>query len=55
MDYPFAGADVIDAAILCRLLARHLSNLGNHPIETMRFLKKQWKLPTLAETMRGDG
>jgi len=55
LEYAKAGADRNDAAILCTILARHLANLGNHPIETMKFLKKQWQLPSMAELMREEG
>jgi recombinational DNA repair protein (RecF pathway) len=54
LDYPQSNADSSDTAILCSLLARHLSNLGNQPLETMKFLKKQWRLPSLGELMRAD-
>jgi recombinational DNA repair protein (RecF pathway) len=52
LEYPAARADRIDAALLCTLLARHLSHLANQPLETMRFLKKQWRLPGISEAVR---
>ena len=55
IDYAAARADLIDVAILCTLLTQHLGNLGNHPVGTMKFLKKQWKLPSIAQLIRGDG
>jgi len=55
LEYTRGQSDVVDVAILCRLLTLHLSNLGNHPIETMKFLQQQWQLPSLAELMREDG
>jgi recombinational DNA repair protein (RecF pathway) len=54
LEYASSRSDRIDASALCTLLARQISNMGNHPIESMKFLKKQWKLPSMAEMLRED-
>jgi recombinational DNA repair protein (RecF pathway) len=54
LEYPRSQANLTDAAVLCRLLATQLSNLGNQPLETFKFLKQQWRLPGLGELMRQD-
>jgi len=51
LSYHSVQADIEDAAILCALLTRQLSNLANQPLESMKFLRRQWKLPRLSELM----
>ncbi len=52
LEYPTVQVDKRDAALLCSLLASQLSNLGNHPVETLKFLRMQWQLPTMSELIR---
>jgi len=46
LDYPQAGADRADAAVLLRLCASALADLAHQPVRSLEFLGRQWGLPT---------